>query len=619
MSRNGFSEVVERDSAPPSRVRRVFAGIFWYLIPTLAILFAASYVTLAIVWHVNPPIVPVQGQSMKPYLVTGDLVILHGVDPAKLHKGEVIAVSVPLADQQKYNLPASVVHRIVRITHTLEGGYIFQTKGDANGGPDVFETPAANVIGLMVGKVPGAGYPILFFKSRQGEIFLAVAALVAIGYFLLGWIYRRQDQDPAIEILETISIETSGLSARLDQISRGMASGERGGGGSDMSSAGRMLVPYRGESRGHSYQSHSGEPVVTEVSLHKLAESVNESLETGSSTNESVRELLEAMREYAEHLRSHTAAVQGMSQASMDLAAVAAALRSSVGGGEKYSVQDDDVLTAIATDVEGVVEAEEAALTKPEEQPVIATVTEEPPVVATVTEEPPVVATVTEDSDSATVRAATELTHVVDIFVPRDSARFQLSVELDLGRILKIAGRATRKPWSDSEFSPAFAHIAWAAASSFHLSGIHSNLGGMASDRNVGFTLEVEKVDVATARTNRFIIDATGVATFSVHAEPSVQAGAGESTCRASSSLPIKMVDLSGSGALLALPGDYCTGDQIVVTVGDIRRVPSAISNEFCEDELIVRSVSIVTISAPARCTLDGMERFLKAFKNLTE
>ncbi len=279
----------------------------------MAVLAALSYVGLAMAWHVDPPFTAVRGTSMEPFLVTGDLVLLHGVDPATLKKGDVIAVVVPKQDRTRYNLPGQVVHRIIAIHHTREG-LVFQTKGDNNPGPDVFQTPAANVIGEMTGKVPYLGYPLLFFKSRQGYIFLLAVAGVVLLYLLLGFFDQRREADPRVVLMESVLDETRQL--RADVAALGQSTRPRAPPSAVSDEAARETAP----------QDDPGEL------LRRLTEAVTTSVEATTGTARSSDELVAAVSEYGEHLKSHTAAVQSMAAAAAGLEASTAAFQNMLSG-----------------------------------------------------------------------------------------------------------------------------------------------------------------------------------------------------------------------------------------------------------------------------------------------
>lgn len=264
-------------------LRRAGVGLLWYVLPALAVLGVAAYVTGALVWHANPPAVPVTGVSMRPTLERGDLVFLKGVDPSKLRKGDVIAFHVPKDSQSQYGLPGELVHRIIKIQPS-PGGLIFHTKGDANSGPDVFVIHGSDVVGEMVGKAPGLGFPLLFFRSRQGEILLGAAVLVALIYFLIGVYEERRVYVEGTALgMQTVLAETQEL--------RQLLAAAR-----DESAAPTVVAPSADVRRG----------------LGELEEEVRRVRERGEESTETIRQLVGAVGEYGLHLRSHTAVMQNL-------------------------------------------------------------------------------------------------------------------------------------------------------------------------------------------------------------------------------------------------------------------------------------------------------------------
>lgn len=217
-----------RHSAPPSAspsaavpVRspgkkgfRAFSALIWHGLPTLIVAVASVYVGLVIAWGVYPPMIPVEGSSMRPTLVTGDLVFVHSVDTRDLRVGQIIAVKVPQPDIDKYNLPSRVVHRIAAIERT-PSGLEFTTKGDGNPGVDVFTTSAADVVGEVTGHLSYLGMPFLFFRAIQGQIFLGGAAAVALIYMLMGWAEARKEKNAVA--LDALFLETRQLREAVEQ------------------------------------------------------------------------------------------------------------------------------------------------------------------------------------------------------------------------------------------------------------------------------------------------------------------------------------------------------------------------------------------------------------------
>lgn len=173
------------------RARGLGEALLWYTIPAIAVAAVVAYLTLVVVWHVNPPVVPVTGRSMRPTIHAGDLVFVKGVVPGQLRKGDIIAFHTTETAQKKYGVPATYVHRIWQVQKTATG-YQYKTKGDAVAGPDPFWTSDSAVVGRYDFKVTGVGYPILFFRSKQGKIFLLAVLAIGLVYVLMGILDRRQ-------------------------------------------------------------------------------------------------------------------------------------------------------------------------------------------------------------------------------------------------------------------------------------------------------------------------------------------------------------------------------------------------------------------------------------------
>ncbi len=255
-----------------SKLGRIMSALLWYALPGAILVLVLAYIAAATIGQVNPPVVPVDGVSMRPTLQAGELVFLKSVDPRTLHKGDIVAVNVPASDRSKYHLPAHIVHRIVSVGHDAQG-IVFTTKGDANSGPDVFVTHANDVIGELRFAVPGVGYPLLFFRSRQGEIFLGVAALLALLYFGLGVVEDRRIVGEGTAVTMQAVLEET-------QILREAIAGA----------------------------DHRHDP----------------------AADKRMEELVGAIAEYGEHLRSHTAVMQGLAATTVELRDAASELRGAV-------------------------------------------------------------------------------------------------------------------------------------------------------------------------------------------------------------------------------------------------------------------------------------------------
>jgi signal peptidase len=180
------------------RWRRFAASVLLYSIPVILVISAAGYTYAALIWHVNPPVVAVQGSSMTPSLKAGDLVFLAPAHPSTLKKGDIIAVRVPTPARVTYGMAANVVRRIVRVEHRSQG-LLFVTRADHSSGNDVFTTPSHNIVGRLKFVVPALGYAFVFAQSIEGVIFFVAVVVVGLLYYVFGVIddRRRTARDAA--------------------------------------------------------------------------------------------------------------------------------------------------------------------------------------------------------------------------------------------------------------------------------------------------------------------------------------------------------------------------------------------------------------------------------------
>jgi signal peptidase I len=206
------------------------------------------------------PFMPVFGNSMEPTLQSGNLILVEEMAPAEVKVGDVIVYRVPLAIQDYYGYPPIVAHRVVRVL--TDHGYAFRTKGD-NSGEDPFTIRSEDLRGTVSKQIPYAGIPLLFLQSQQGLIFI----LVALGLFAL-YIFA-------------------------DEIGRGRRAATRG-----------FFAPIIEES-------HRG--------MRSLSRKVDGAEQRMGETQQALNNFATAIELYAEHLKSHTSAIQGLSQASHEL------------------------------------------------------------------------------------------------------------------------------------------------------------------------------------------------------------------------------------------------------------------------------------------------------------
>jgi signal peptidase len=95
--------------------------------------------------------------SMEPKMYTGDVVIIAKVPADNIKLGDVIQFRVPEE--------VTVMHRVIEIQETENGGKLFITKGDANDQPDSEPVMPENVVGKAVMTIPKIGWASVAVKQ----------------------------------------------------------------------------------------------------------------------------------------------------------------------------------------------------------------------------------------------------------------------------------------------------------------------------------------------------------------------------------------------------------------------------------------------------------------------
>ena len=172
---------VTRDETEPSpapgRVRE--AARFTGMVLAAMVLLAAVFVLAAAV--VVPRVAgatpyTILTGSMSPAYPPGTLVVAQPTDPADIALGAVITYQITSGQ------PALATHRVVAIARHPDGGVRFQTKGDANNGPDVAWVRPEQVRGVLWYAVPGLGRAGALLTGEQRERGVQAVAVLLLGY-----------------------------------------------------------------------------------------------------------------------------------------------------------------------------------------------------------------------------------------------------------------------------------------------------------------------------------------------------------------------------------------------------------------------------------------------------
>ena len=207
------------------------------------------------------PFMPVFGISMEPELHAGNLITIKQMDPSEVKEGDIIVYNVPAAIRDHYNYPPIVAHRVIEVRET-EYGTAWRTKGD-NAGEDPFTVRTQDLRGTVSNQISYLGFPLLFLQSQQGLIFVAIA-LCLFAFYLYA-----------------------------NDLARGGQKAHRG-----------LFAPVIEESQ------HGSEV---------LAQRIGTTEKQMEFTQQALNSFAAAIAEYAEHLKSHTGAIQGLSEASQEL------------------------------------------------------------------------------------------------------------------------------------------------------------------------------------------------------------------------------------------------------------------------------------------------------------
>ena len=225
------------------------------------IIIVAAFVMGFLTVQGTMPFIPIFGSSMEPTLKSGNLLIIEPIDVSEISEGDIIVYNVPRLVRDYYNYPPVVAHRVIEVNKN-RFGYGFRTAGD-NTGEDPFGVRGQDVRGKVGDQIAYLGLPLLFFQSQQGMIFIIVA-LALLALFLYS-----------------------------DELFLGGRKLQRG-----------IFSPVIRES----YRTNR----VFSQKLESNEQRMN-------STEQALGKFASAIELYAQHLASHTSAIQGLSEASHEL------------------------------------------------------------------------------------------------------------------------------------------------------------------------------------------------------------------------------------------------------------------------------------------------------------
>jgi len=186
-NKNRFTEYKEFLKKNRDVIQLIALIIFIYFTPQL--IWAGLKITL----NTEYPFATVEGESMLPTYVEGDLIITQGSnDNCELLVGEVIVFHRP------GNWDFAIIHRIIsKEYYDMEEQCYFQTKGDNNVMPDRFSTaykgwvPGSHVIGRVILRIPLIGLVFMAMQMKVGPFTLSIILQVVIIALILVIYYRE--------------------------------------------------------------------------------------------------------------------------------------------------------------------------------------------------------------------------------------------------------------------------------------------------------------------------------------------------------------------------------------------------------------------------------------------
>lgn len=181
------------DAAVEERPRRRTRGALSWLGQVVSWLVVLSIGALLLVTLVVPRLAGattyvVETGSMRPELPPGTLVAVRQVDPSTIAAGDVITYQLRSGD------PTVVTHRVLSVGYDGAGDVRWQTKGDANSGPDRAWVLPEQVRGRLWYAVPYVGYATSSVSPAQRRVLAGLIAVGLAGYALAQWVGAVRDR-----------------------------------------------------------------------------------------------------------------------------------------------------------------------------------------------------------------------------------------------------------------------------------------------------------------------------------------------------------------------------------------------------------------------------------------
>jgi signal peptidase len=150
------------------KIFKIIVNTFLFALVAIGVLVVFSFVP----FPGNFKVFTVQSGSMEPTIHTGSLIFVKPM--ADYNVGDIIT-------KRTKDPKITITHRIFS-KEEIDGQISFETKGDANDGPDGEKFTKEGIIGKEIINIPYLGYPVGYAKTVQGLILLIVVPAVIIIY-----------------------------------------------------------------------------------------------------------------------------------------------------------------------------------------------------------------------------------------------------------------------------------------------------------------------------------------------------------------------------------------------------------------------------------------------------
>lgn len=290
----------------------------------LILLLLLFYSGLAVYSNNLLPLRLVRGESMKPALVAGDIVLIRKVPSHQIEVGDIVAYRTPdIADVG--GTPSAILHRVASVDNA-DGKRVLTTKGD-NTEPDPWPVSASAVQGKVDLRIPLIGKPVLFLTSTTGIIFVSITFLLALLYIPAMVMFHftvikkpERSASDSTDDGEAVSDSPDGNSPVVRQEPLKTEEPAPQGKGFlgfnslwQQSYISSLLSPKSSaDERSNRLWSADEAGANSDSSFAHVAEAVEGLSAEQAEVRQSIKELSNAVSYYATNIRSHTSAVESL-------------------------------------------------------------------------------------------------------------------------------------------------------------------------------------------------------------------------------------------------------------------------------------------------------------------